>query len=83
MIYAALIPMIYCHWAWFRIVALFPANIAAIGTLSIPVVGVFSSALILGEPLAGADLLALALVVTGLFIVLVLPSLLPGRSRPA
>ena len=82
-IYAALIPMIYCHWAWFRIVALFPANIAAIGTLSIPVVGVFSSALILGEPLAGADLLALALVVTGLFIVLVLPSLLPGRSRPA
>lgn len=82
-IYAALIPMIYCHWAWFRIVALFPANIAAIGTLSIPVVGVFSSALILGEPLAGADLLALTLVVAGLFIVLVLPSLLPARNRRA
>jgi hypothetical protein len=60
--YAALIPMIYCHWAWFRIVALFPASVAAIGTLAIPVVGVFSSALILGEPLATADLLGLALV---------------------
>ena len=80
-VYAALIPMIYCHWAWFRIVSLFPANVAAIGTLAIPVVGVFSSALILGEPLAGADLLALALVVTGLFIVLVLPSLLPSRPQ--
>ena len=82
-IYAALIPMIYCHWAWFRIVALFPASVAAIGTLAIPVVGVFSSALILGEPLATADLLALALVVTGLFIVLVLPSLLPRRPQQA
>jgi drug/metabolite transporter (DMT)-like permease len=80
-VYAALIPMIYCHWAWFRIVALFPASIAAIGTLAIPVVGVFSSALILGEPLATADLLALALVVTGLFIVLVLPSLPPRRPQ--
>lgn len=80
-IYAALIPMIYCHWAWFRIVSLFPANVAAIGTLAIPVVGVFSSALILGEPLAGADLLALSLVVAGLFIVLVLPSLLPQRPK--
>ena len=48
-----------------------------------PVVGVFSSALILGEPLTSADLVALALVVTGLFIVLVLPSLLPRRLEQA
>ncbi|EWY40121.1 hypothetical protein N825_02840 [Skermanella stibiiresistens SB22] len=78
-IYAALIPMIYCHWAWFKIVELFPASVAAIGTLAIPVVGLFSSALVLGEPLGAADLVALALVVTSLFVVMVLPSLMARR----
>ena len=67
--------------AWFRVVALFPASVAAIGTLAIPVVGVFSSALVLEELLAAADLLALALVVAGLFVVLVLPSLLARRPQ--
>ncbi len=34
--YSAVIPMIFCHWAWFRIVAIYPAAVAAIGTLAIP-----------------------------------------------
>ncbi|WP_029007836.1 DMT family transporter [Azospirillum halopraeferens] len=78
-LYAMLIPMIYCHWAWFRVVALFPANVAALGTLAIPVVGVFSSGLLLGERLGIAELAALGLVVAALGLVL----LAPGRRRAA
>jgi hypothetical protein len=47
--YATLVGALFCHWAWFRLVAMLPAAVAAIGTLGIPIVGLFSSALILGE----------------------------------
>jgi drug/metabolite transporter (DMT)-like permease len=59
-------PMIFCHWAFFVVVQLFPANVAALSTLSIPVIGVFSSALLLGEPFEIYELAALALVVVSL-----------------
>lgn len=49
--YAALIGVIFCHYAWFRVVQLLPSSIAAIGTLGIPVVGVLSSGLVLREPI--------------------------------
>jgi len=63
-------PMIYCHWAYFTLVRIFPASIAAIGTLAIPVVGVFSSALILNETIGLNEILALILVVSALAVVL-------------
>ena len=62
--------MIFCHWAWFRLVAILPAAVAAIGTLGIPIVGLFASAVVLGEPVGSAELLALLLVVGGLAILL-------------
>jgi drug/metabolite transporter (DMT)-like permease len=73
--YAALIPMIFCHWAWFRIVGIYPAVVAAIGTLAIPVVGIISSALITGDAVGWDEILSLALVVLALFLVLVAPQL--------
>lgn len=72
-IYAALIPMIYCHWAWFRVVGIYPAAVAAVGTLAIPVVGVLSSSLALGEPVGLDVVLSLVLVLAGLGVVLILP----------
>ena len=68
--FAATIPMVYCHYAWFKTVSLVPANVAAIGTLAIPVVGVLSSGLVLGEPIGASELIALGLVVGGLALVL-------------
>lgn len=59
-------PMIFCHWAFFVVVQIFPANVAALSTLSIPVIGVFSSALLLGETLSSSELTALCLVVVSL-----------------
>jgi drug/metabolite transporter (DMT)-like permease len=59
-------PMIFCHWAFFVVVQLFPANVAALSTLSIPLIGVFSSSLLLGEALSLYELIALCLVVVSL-----------------
>jgi drug/metabolite transporter (DMT)-like permease len=73
--YSALIPMIFCHWAWFRVVAIYPAVVAAIGTLAIPVVGIISSAMITGDLVGWDEVLALVLVVLALFLVLVAPQL--------
>ncbi|MEL7469042.1 MAG: DMT family transporter [Pseudomonadota bacterium] len=73
--YLFAVPMVYCQWAYFSVVRIFPAAIAAIGTLAVPVVGVFSSALLLGEAVGTAEILALVLIVSALLVVLVLPAL--------
>ncbi|MBT8363669.1 MAG: DMT family transporter [Deltaproteobacteria bacterium] len=68
--YIIFFPMIYCHWAYFTLVRIFPAGIAAISTLAIPVVGVFSSTLILKESVGISEIVALFLVVAALTIVI-------------
>ncbi len=82
LLYVLTFPMVFCHWAWFAVVRLFPAAIAAIGTLAIPIVGVFSSALVLGEPVGPRELISLGLVCMALATVLVLPALRAAKSRP-
>lgn len=74
LIYLFLFPMSFCQWAYFKTVGLLPASIAAIGTLMVPVIGVYSSHLILGENVGLNDLLALLLVLSALLLVLVLPA---------
>ncbi len=72
--YVILIGNILCFWAWMKVVHLCPASVAAIGTLAIPVIGVFSSAMVLGEPVGAGEIAALILVVAALSVVLVRPS---------
>jgi drug/metabolite transporter (DMT)-like permease len=76
-LYAATVALIFCYTAYIKIVTLLPATVAAIATLAIPVVGVFTAALLLGEPLGLAELGALALVLAALLL-----ALLPRRQRP-
>ena len=76
--YVLVLPMLFCQWAYFRTVRMFPAFVAATGTLAIPIVGVYSSALILDEPAGWREFGSLALVCAGLAIVLLLPA---RRSR--
>jgi drug/metabolite transporter (DMT)-like permease len=68
--YAIWVAMLFCHTAYFKLVSLLPAHVAAIGTLATPVVGVLSSALVLAEPIGAAETLALVLVVGGLFLLI-------------
>jgi drug/metabolite transporter (DMT)-like permease len=68
--YAVFVAMIFCHTAYFKLVSLLPAHVAAISVLAVPVVGVVSSAWLLGEPVGLAEAAALALVVSGLFLLI-------------
>jgi drug/metabolite transporter (DMT)-like permease len=68
------IPVTLCSWAWFKVVQLFPASIASIGTLAVPVVGVVSSGLVLGEPIGFQEVTALILLTMALSIVMIKPN---------
>ncbi len=74
-LYSSVVCTVFCYWAWFRIVEIYPATVAAIGTLGIPVVGVWSSAAVLGESIGLTEIVALALVLAALVTVLILPGL--------
>ena len=69
--YAAVIAVAFGQWIWFRVLQLLPSSVASISTLAVPVIGVFSGAILLGEPLGWRELAALTLVSAGLFLVLV------------
>jgi drug/metabolite transporter (DMT)-like permease len=74
LVYIFLFPMSFCQWAYFKTVGLLPASIAAMGTLMVPVIGVYSSYLILDEKVGIADLVALLLVLSALVMVLLIPT---------
>jgi drug/metabolite transporter (DMT)-like permease len=82
-IYSATLPLIFCQWAFFRLVKAVPASVATIGTLAIPVVGVVSGGWMLGERIGPEVLGALVLVVAALVLVLVVPALGRGERRLA
>jgi drug/metabolite transporter (DMT)-like permease len=69
--YAVLVAMVFCHTAYFKLVEILPAHVAAISTLAIPAVGVISGALLLGEHVGAVEVMALVLVVSGLFLLIV------------
>lgn len=73
-VYIVLFPMSFCQWAYFKTVGLLPASIAAIGTLMVPVIGVYSSHLALAEPVGMPEVAALLLVLAALVLVLLLPA---------
>src|SRR5262245_14541470 len=80
--YAVVVAMVYCHWAWFKLVRNFSAVTVSINSLAIPVVGVITGSLILGESI-GPDVIAgLGLVILAQFLVLVWPALMRSRERP-
>ena len=70
-LYNVFVAFIFCHWAWFKIVRLSSAGVSALGTLLIPIVGVFSSMLLLGERPAWPEYAAMVLVFGALATVLV------------
>jgi drug/metabolite transporter (DMT)-like permease len=68
--YVVFVALVFCFSSYIRLVSILPANIAAISTLAIPVVGLWSSALLLGEAVGIADVAALLLVLSALALVL-------------
>ena len=77
LVYVLAFPMVFCQWAYFKIVRMFPAVYAAVGVLAVPMVGVVSSLIVLGEPVGWREIAALVLVSSAIFTVLILPRLNP------
>jgi drug/metabolite transporter (DMT)-like permease len=71
LVFVLCVAMVLAQWTWVRIVRVLPASVAAIGSMAVPVVGVLSSALLIGEKLGASELASLVLVVGAIALVLV------------
>ena len=65
-LYASTIPMIFRHWGWTRVLQIFSASVAAIGTL------------LIGESIGATEMASLGMIITALTITLA--PRLPGRG---
>jgi drug/metabolite transporter (DMT)-like permease len=74
--YNVFIAFAFAHWAWIKIATSVPVSVFSISMLLIPVVGVVSGMLFLGERPTWAEYAALLLVLAALLTVL-----RPGRGR--
>jgi drug/metabolite transporter (DMT)-like permease len=68
----------FCYWAWYKIALLAPVGVSSLSVMMVPVVGIFSSVLVLGEAPVWSDYTALILVVGALATVMI-----PQRSAPS
>jgi drug/metabolite transporter (DMT)-like permease len=74
-LYTGAVPMALGTAAWFALIKLLPAQVAALSSIAIPIVAIISGVLFLHEPLSGLQALAIASKVVSLWLALV-----PGRS---
>jgi drug/metabolite transporter (DMT)-like permease len=65
-----LVPMGLCYLTWFETLRRLPPSSASTGMLLVPLIGVTSAALILGEPLGIREVVAMVLVLGGVTLAL-------------
>jgi drug/metabolite transporter (DMT)-like permease len=70
------------HWAWFTLARTLPVAVSSLTALPVPVVGVFSGMLILGERPGASEFVALGLVLSSLFAVLWQPRDVKAAKAP-
>jgi len=68
MVYMACVPMGICYLSWFAALRKLSSSTAALATLLTPLIGVLSAAVAFGEPLGFREILALSLILTGVFL---------------
>ena len=68
----------FSYWAWYKIALLAPVGVSSLSVMMIPVVGVFSGVLVLGEVPSWSDYMALILVVGSLATVMLPPRAVAG-----
>jgi len=69
-IYMTLVPMGLCYLTWFETLRRLPPASASTGMLLVPLIGVISAALILGEPLGLREVVAMVLTLGGVTLAL-------------
>jgi drug/metabolite transporter (DMT)-like permease len=70
------------HWAWYTLARTLPVAVSSMASLPVPVVGVFSGMLVLGERPGPSDWVALSLVVAAMVAVLWAPKPAPAPMTP-
>ena len=70
MAYMTVIPMGVCYLTWFETLRRLPPATASTGMLLVPIVGVVSAALMVGEPLGLREVLAMAFTLGGVTLAL-------------
>lgn len=70
-LYGGVVTFAFCYVAWFRVARKLPPVVSGLSVMLVPVVGVFSSSLMLGEPITMFDLSALLLILLAMVAVLV------------
>lgn len=78
-LYNLIVVFLFCYWAWTRIALVAPVGVSSLSVMMIPVVGVFSGMLVLGEAPSWGDYAALLLVVASLATVMLPPR---GTTAP-
>ena len=81
-IFTGLIGSGLAYFLWFKIIGRLPAMTASLGVLSAPVIGVVSTAVMLGEWPTGVDIIAYVLIFAASVCVLPLRFNRPDRSSP-
>lgn len=64
-VYMTIVPMGVCYLAWFAALRRLPASEAAMGMLFVPVMGIISAALMIGESIGLREIVAMTLTLTG------------------
>ncbi|MBT3991676.1 MAG: DMT family transporter [Rhodospirillaceae bacterium] len=72
-------PILFCWFAWFKIVSEVPVAVSAVSIMLVPIVGVYSGHLILDEAIGWREVSGLLLVCSALALVL-LPSFKFGKT---
>ena len=73
-LYNILLAGTLAHWAWFKMARTLPVAVSSMSSLPVPVVGVLSGMLFLGERPGLSEFIALALVLASLAAVLFAPA---------
>jgi drug/metabolite transporter (DMT)-like permease len=74
LVYSVVVAFVFSYWAWNRAVTALPVVVSSLSSLLVPLVGVFSGMLVLGERPAWTDFAALALITGAVATVLVAPA---------
>jgi drug/metabolite transporter (DMT)-like permease len=82
MVFTGLVGSALAYFLWFKIIGRLPAMTASLGILASPVIGVISTAVLLGEHPTVADMIGFALIFAASACVL-LPSREPAPPEPA
>ncbi len=63
--YIVLVGVVFGYWGWLLVVEAFPVSLASLGTMAVPVIGIISGGILLGESIGVREMVSLVLVVGG------------------